>query len=69
MRTGTLSAREDREEMYESYKEMSWAVGVKKPQEAQKAKALQKQPRPERKIFTIRLGHLSEPSRSSLLRL
>ena len=26
-------------EMYESYKEMSRAVGVKKPQEAQKAKA------------------------------
>ena len=31
---------EDWEEMYESYKEMSRAVGVKKPQEAQKAKAL-----------------------------
>ena len=31
---------EDWEEMYESYKEMSRAVGVRKPQEAQKAKAL-----------------------------
>ena len=31
---------EDWEEMYESYKVMSRAVGVKKPQEAQKAKAL-----------------------------
>ena len=30
----------DWEEMYDSYKEMSWAVGVKKPQEAQKARAL-----------------------------
>ena len=29
-----------REEMNESYKEMSRAVGVRKPQEAQKAKAL-----------------------------
>ena len=28
--------------MYESYKEMSWAVGVKKPQEAQKARGLWK---------------------------
>ena len=33
---------EDWEAMYESYKEMSRAVEVKKPQEAQKAKALQK---------------------------
>ena len=31
---------EDWEDMCESYKEMSRAVGVKKPQEAQKAKAL-----------------------------
>ena len=31
---------EDWEEMYDSYKVMSRAVGVKKPQEAQKAKAL-----------------------------
>ena len=31
---------EDWEEMYESYKVMSRAVGVKKPQEAQKAKEL-----------------------------
>ena len=31
---------EDCEEMYESYKEMSKAVEVKKPQEGQKAKAL-----------------------------
>ena len=31
---------EDWEEMRDSYKEMSRAVGVKKPQEAQKAKAL-----------------------------
>ena len=31
---------EDWEEMYESYKEMSGAVGVKKPHEAQKAQAL-----------------------------
>ena len=30
---------EDWEEMYDSYKVMSRAVGVKKPQEAQKAKA------------------------------
>ena len=30
----------DWEDMYESYKVMSKAVGVKKPQEAQKAKAL-----------------------------
>ena len=33
---------EDWREMYEAYKEMSRAVGVKKPQEAQKAKALWK---------------------------
>ena len=33
---------EDWEEMYESYKEMSGAVGVRKPQEAQKAKTLWK---------------------------
>ena len=32
--------REDLEEMYDSCKEMSRAVGVKNPQEAQKAKAL-----------------------------
>ena len=31
---------EDWEEMYESYKEMSRTVGAKKPQDAQKAKAL-----------------------------
>ena len=31
---------EDGEEMYESYKVMSRAMGVKKPQEAQKAEAL-----------------------------
>ena len=31
---------EDWEDMYESYKEMSGAVGVRKPQEAQKVKAL-----------------------------
>ena len=31
--------REDWGEMYEAYKAMSIAVGVKKPQEAQKAKA------------------------------
>ena len=31
---------EDSEEVYDSYKIMSIAVGVKKPQEAQKAKAL-----------------------------
>ena len=31
---------EDWEEMYESYKEMSRAVGVREPQDAQKAKAL-----------------------------
>ena len=31
---------EDWEEMYDSYKEMSRAVGVRKPQEAQKAKTL-----------------------------
>ena len=31
---------EDWEEMYEAYKEMSRAVGVKKQQEAQKANAL-----------------------------
>ena len=31
---------EDWEEMYFSYKEMSRAVGARKPQEAQKAKAL-----------------------------
>ena len=30
---------EDWEEMYESYKEMSRTVGVRKPQEAQKAEA------------------------------
>ena len=48
MLTGMPSARrcakasegEDWEEMYESLKEMSRAVGAKKPQEAQKAKAL-----------------------------
>ena len=33
---------EDWEDMFDSYKVMSWAVGVKKPQEAQKAKALWK---------------------------
>ena len=33
---------EDGEEMYCSYKEMSRAVGVRKPQEAQKARALWK---------------------------
>ena len=33
---------EDWQEMCESYKEMCWAGGVKKPQEAQKAKALWK---------------------------
>ena len=33
---------EDWGEMYDAYKEMSRAVGVKKPQEAQKAKALWK---------------------------
>ena len=33
---------EDWGEVYDSYKEMSRAVGVKKPQEAQKAKALWK---------------------------
>ena len=46
--TGMPSARalckgiegEDWEEMYDSYKAMSEAVGVEKPQEAQKAKAL-----------------------------
>ena len=50
MLTGVLSVRrcvkeieeEDRGEMYEAHKEMSRAVGVKKPQEAQKAKALWK---------------------------
>ena len=31
---------EDWGEIYDAYKEMSRAVGVKKPQEAQKAKAL-----------------------------
>ena len=30
----------DREEMYDSYKAMSKALGVNKPQEAQKARAL-----------------------------
>ena len=33
---------EDSEELYDAYKEKSRAVGVKKPQEAQKAKALWK---------------------------
>ena len=50
MLTGMPSARrltkciegEDWEEMYFSYKEMSWAVGVRKPQEAKKAKTLWK---------------------------
>ena len=32
---------EDWEDMYESYKEVSRTVGVKRPHEAQKAKALQ----------------------------
>ena len=32
----------DWRELYDAYKEMSRAVGVKKPQEAQKAKALWK---------------------------
>ena len=48
--TGTPSVRrcikgiegEDWGEMSEAYKEMSRAVGMKKPQEAQKAKALWK---------------------------
>ena len=34
------TAGDDWEEMYESYNEMSRAVGVRKPREAQKAKAL-----------------------------
>ena len=46
--TGTSSVRrlykgiegEDWRELYDAYKEMSKAVGVKKPQEAHKAKAL-----------------------------
>ena len=50
MLTGMPSARrlykgiegEDWQEMYEPYKEVSWAGRVKKPQEAQKAKALWK---------------------------
>ena len=50
MLTGMPSARrctkgiegEDWEDMYDSYMAMSRAVGVKKPQEAQKAKALWK---------------------------
>ena len=33
---------EDWRELYDAYKEMSRAVGVKKPQEAQKVKALWK---------------------------
>ena len=37
---GKNIAGEDWEEMYDSYQVMSRAVGVKKPQEAQKAKAL-----------------------------
>ena len=38
----TEASKEKMEEMYECYKEMSRAVEVKKPQEAQKAKALWK---------------------------
>ena len=44
--------------MYDSYKIMSKAVGVQKPQEAQKARVLWtiKQPRTERKSFMIGLA-------------
>ena len=37
---GTFHCVEVVKKMYDAYKEMSRAVGVKKPQEAQKAKAL-----------------------------
>ena len=45
------------EEMYDSYKVMSWAVGVKKLQEAQEAKALwAMNAKTERKSLMIRLA-------------
>ena len=48
-------AGEDWEDMYESYKEMSRAVGVKKSQESQKAKALwaMKAAKDRKEDFTI----------------
>ena len=51
---------EDWEEMYDSYKSMSKALGIEKPQETQKAKALWSMTAAkDRKSFMVRLAKIT----------
>ena len=50
----------DWEDTLQSYKGMSWAVGVKKPQEAQKARALWKMKVQEKNTATPRMRKASK---------